>query len=298
MNTDDLIVFQRVAATGNMSEVARQLNLTPQATSAAIARLEAKLHTRLFERSTRAIRLTEDGENLLPFCAKIIDTWHTAVGTFRLNQDVQEGTIHVGVPSDFSRNYLLDIIDEFQQHNPSLIIQLHVTDRLQNFQNEILDIVIRYGELQDSSLIAKKLLSINRVVCASPDYIKKHPEINHPSDLTAHNCITFNRLDTLFSKWTFSKNGKKYDVNVNGTLHANDGDIVRLWALRGRGVIYKSSFDCQSDIKQGNLVQLLKTFTGHDASIYAIYPSHKYLPIRVRIFIDFLALNLERMNID
>ncbi|MGB0937341.1 MAG: LysR family transcriptional regulator [Colwellia sp.] len=298
MNIDDLNLCLRVAAIGNMSEVARQLNVTPQAASAAISRVEKKLNARLFERSTRAIRLSIEGEAFIPLAEKIIDTWGETQQKFLDVEQALEGIVHVGVASDFSRHFLLDVIDDFQIKHPKLTIQLHVSDSMQSFLQETLDIVIRYGELQDSSLIARKLLSVERVLCASPEYLKLNPPISCLKDLTAHNCITFNRLDTLYSVWRLYKEGIPEDVKIKGALSANDGDIVRLWGIRGRGVIYKSAFDCAKDITSGKLQIILPEYSGQDTSIYAVYPSRKFSPTRVVTFIDFLQDKLKNVQLN
>jgi DNA-binding transcriptional LysR family regulator len=295
MNIDDLNLCLRVAAIGNISEVARQLSVTPQAASAAISRVEKKLNARFFERSTRALRLSIEGEAFIPLAEKIIETWGETQQKFLDVEQALEGIVHVGVASDFSRHFLLDVIDDFQIKHPKMTIQLHVSDAMQSFQQETLDIVIRYGELQDSSLIARKLLNVKRVLCASPEYLKQHPSISSLKDLTKHNCITFNRLDTLYSVWRLYKEGIPEDVKIKGSLSANDSDIVRLWGIRGRGVIYKSAFDCAKDIARGKLQIILPEYSGQDTSIFAVYPSRKFTPTRVVTFIDFLQDKLKQI---
>jgi DNA-binding transcriptional LysR family regulator len=303
MNTDDLTIFIRVAELGNMSEAAREQGLTPQAISIAVSRLEEKLNTRLFERSTRSIRLSEAGERLLPFALNIVQELDFAVQTLQTEQDSLEGSLHIGMPADFSQQTFLNLAKAFKARYNNVTISMYVSDSIQNFQDQPLDLIFRYGQPKDSALYAKKLLDVRRVLVASPDYIDQHGSPSSLNDLHQHACLAIQRQDRMYVNWQFNNLGYhqgnklslKTDlppnwsqvVEIKPVYFANDGSIIRKLALRGEGITYKSNLDCERDIQAGKLVQVLPTIPGEDASLYVLYSDRKHQLERVRKFLTF-----------
>ncbi len=285
----DLQLFVRVADTGNMSEVARQLNLTPAAASAAIKRLETLLEATLFERSTRSLRLTQAGERFLGYCRpalELLDEGRTSVKQGRENLS---GMIHVAAPSDLARNVLRDAFNQFQARYPGITLTLLLSDNMQNLYREHIDLSLRYGQMQDSSLVARKLADNHIIACATPNYLEKHgwPEV--PADLATHNCLRLFRNGQLHSRWRFVKDGVAEEVEVSGDRAANDGAMVKQWGLDHAGIIFKSWLDVRAEVASQQLIALFPAWQQESYPLYAVMPSRQYQPARVRALVEFLA---------
>lgn len=286
----DLDLLLRVAESGNMSAVARQLDITNAAVSASIKRLESALNVTLFERTTRSLRLSPAGECFLPHVQLALGALDIAEAELRDLQTLVAGEIRLGLPSDFGRNLLLHWLDEFQQQYPAISVKLYFSDFMQDLYREGLDVVIRYGDLKDSGLIARKLCSNRRVLVASPAYLRDHPPLLSLNDLTQHNCIVFYRNDRPYTKWGFEQDGKTIEVSVSGDRSADDGDVVKRWGIAGRGIIYKSQIDVQQELGTGQLVEVLPgKYTGQTADVFAVYKERKYQPYRMTALLNYLT---------
>ncbi|HEY8940341.1 MAG TPA: LysR family transcriptional regulator [Cellvibrio sp.] len=285
----DLELFLRVAESGNMSEVARQLNVTNAAVSAAIKRLELALDVNLLERTTRSLHLSAAGQSLIPYLQQALGALDDAESELRNLQTAVAGEISIGLPSDLGRHLLLDILDDFQQQYPRIILRLDFSDFMQDLYRDNLDLVIRYGELSDSSLIARKLCDNHRILAASPDYIARMPALEALEDLVHHNCLYFYRNDRPYNHWIFYRDNKRFEIPIKGNRHTNDGDVVRRWGLAGHGVIYKSALDLTEELAQGRLVALLDgKYQGQSTPIYAVYKQRKYQPYRLTALLNHL----------
>lgn len=285
----DLELLLQVAERGNMSEVGRQLNMTTAAVSAAIKRLEAGLDVSLFERTTRSLRLSAAGEAFIPHLQQVLGALDVAESELRNLQTLVAGEIRVGLPSDLGRNRLISILDDFQSLHPQVKFIVHLSDYIQDLYRDELDIVIRYGDLQDSNLIAAKLCENRRVLIASPDYVANHKPIETLADLAEHNCLMFYRNDRPYSKWQFDRGDEVITVNVTGDRSANDGELVKRWAIAGKGVAYKSALDVAQELESGELVELLKgQYRGQSTPVYLLYKERKYQAYRITALIAYL----------
>lgn len=293
----DLEIFMRVAEQGNMSEVARQLNITNAAISASIKRLEQGLNTSLLERTTRSLRLSTAGERFMPYVLQALGALDDAESELRNLKTLVAGDIHIGFSSDLGRNVLLPLLDVFQQRYPRIRLTVHCSDFIQDLYREGLDVVIRYGEQRDSSLIAKKISDNDRLLVAAPSYVSRTPEITCLEDLAVHNCICFYRNDRPYNNWEFIRDGEWVNIAVTGDRSADDGDIVRRWAIAGHGIIYKSAIDVRDDVAAGRLVKIL---AGHYQSpptpVYAVYKERKYQPYRLTALVQFLQETLGQLG--
>jgi len=285
----DLQLFVRVADTGSMSEVARQLGLTPAAASAAIKRLEAGLEATLFERSTRSLRLTQAGESFLGYCRQALELLDEGRASVKQGRENLSGMIHVAAPSDLARNVLRAAFNEFQERYPGIMLTLHLSDSMQNLYREHIDLSLRYGLLQDSSLVARKLADNRVVACASPAYLKRHGTPHTPEELARHNCLRLYRNGQLHSQWRFVKDGVARDVEVSGDRAANDGALVKQWAVDGAGIVFKSWLDIGVELAGKKLLPLFPDWQQEPYPLYAVMPSRQYQPARVRALVDFLA---------
>lgn len=293
----DLELFLRVVESGNMSEVARQLNITNAAVSASIKRLELALNVSLFERTTRSLRLSVAGQSLIPYLQQALGALDDAESELRNLQTAVAGEISIGLPSDVGRHLLLDILDAFQQQYPRIRLRLDFSDLMQDLYRDNLDLVIRYGELRDSSLVARKLCDNHRLLAAAPEYIARMPPLNTLEDLAQHNCLYFYRNDRPYSQWIFYRAGDRVEVSIQGNRHTNDGEVVRRWGVAGHGIIYKSALDLAVDLKQGRLVTLLDgKYQGQPTPLYAVYKQRKYQPYRLTALLNYLEEQVKRLT--
>jgi DNA-binding transcriptional LysR family regulator len=293
-NIADLEVLIHTARTGSLTGAAAALGVTPAAASATLKRLEAQLHTRLFERSTRAMRLTPQGQTLLEYATRAFEL--VAEGAAQVTADRANivGVIRVTAPSDLTRAVLLPWIDEFIAAHPGVHIALSVGDRTLDVIRDEVDVAIRYGELADSRLVARRLLDAQPIVTAAPAYLARHPAPNTPADLVGHNCLIFGRGGRSFRVWKFVRDGVWSEVRVTSDRSVDDASLARQWAIAGAGILFKTAIEQQRDLESGALVRLLPQWQTEPYPLNAVLPGGRFVPNRVRMFVDFLARKLER----
>lgn len=285
---DDLRLFIRIAAAGGISEAARGLGLSPAAASAAVKRLERQLDARLFERSTRSLRLTQAGEDFLGCCTQALELLDGGLATLRHGREELSGEIHLGAPSDLGRGTLDGLLEGFRRQHPQIRLVMHLADGMHDLYRNPLDLVLRYGLLRDSSLVARKLCDNHRVICAAPAYLARAGRPATPAALAAHNCICFYLSSGLYDRWRFTHGGHHYELEVRGDRAAADGALVHQWALQGAGIAYKSRLDIRTDLDAGRLVDLFPDAAYEAVPLYAVYPSRRHQPARVKALVDYL----------
>lgn len=288
-NPADLLVLVQTARGGSLSAAARALGITPAAASATLKRVEAQLGTRLFERSTRAMRLTPPGQILLDYAMRAFELLDEGEAQVAADRATLVGTVRVAAPSDLSRTVLLPLFDAFMAVHPGIHLQLSVADRVLDVMRDEVDVAIRYGALADSRLVARTLAVAHPVCSASPEYLKRYPAPRTPQDLAQHNCILFDRGGRRHRTWRFCRDGEWTEVRVDGDRHVDDASLAREWALAGRGVILKSAIDQRADLERGALVPLLTEWQTEPYPLHALLPSGRFVPARVRALVDFLA---------
>jgi len=286
----EMEVFARVVQDGGFSAAARNLDITPSAVSKLIARLEARLGTRLLVRTTRALTLTEEGE-----------AYHHAA--LRILQDLNEadqeaaggavrGRLRVNTTIPFGTMFVAPAIPEFIARNPDLIVDLSFTDGIVDLVAEKTDVAIRMGNLPDSGLIARKLGQSRRVVCASPDYLARRGSPETPADLGQHDCLTFN-FRRARPSWPFRADGRDVAQPVQGSIVVNNGETMKQMALAGAGIARVGLFHVADDIAAGRLIPLLEDFNPGDLElVHAVYVGGGPLPHRVRAFIEHMVVTL------
>ena len=288
-NPADLLVLVQTARGGSLSAAARALGITPAAASATLKRVEAQLGTRLFERSTRAMRLTPQGQILLDYATRAFELLDEGESQLAADRATLVGTVRVAAPSDLSRTVLLPLFDAFMEAHPGIHLQLSVGDRVLDVMRDEVDVAIRYGALADSRLVARTLAVAHPVCSASPEYLERTPAPRTPQDLAQHNCILFDRGGRRHRTWRFCRDGEWTEVRVDGDRHVDDASLAREWALAGRGVIFKSGIDQRADLARGALVPLLTEWQTEPYPLHALLPSGRFVPARVRAMVDFLA---------
>ena len=292
-NIGDLKVLLHTAQGGSLTAAAQALSITPAAASATLKRLETQLGARLFERSTRAMRLTSQGQVLLDYATRAFELLEEGESLVTADRGDLVGTLRVAAPSDLARTTLLPWLDEFLRAHPGVQLTLSVSDRPMDVVRDEVDLAIRYGALSDSRLIARQLISARPVLQASPSYLSGRPPIKAPKDLLQHNCLTFNRSGRRHRLWRFAQNGQWTEIRVNGDRSVDDASLAREWAVAGAGIILKSVLDSRQDLTSGRLLQLLPDWDTEPYPLHALLPSGRFTPARVRAFIDFLASKFE-----
>ena len=297
LRLDDLTIFVRTADRGSLSAAARELEISPALASAAVKRLEGVLGLRLFARTTRSLRLTEEGEHYLRNAREALRLLKEGHDALRKDQETFSGTLKISMPSDLGRNQLVGWLDQFQAQYPKIHYQLSVADRLSDLYRQPVDIAIRYGRQEDSSLIALPLAPDNRrVLVAAPDYIKKHGKPVALDDLRSHNCLRFALDDVTHDRWSFyPPHGEPVTLAVGGNRCADDADVVRRWAVAGLGIAYKSRLDVTDDIRAGRLQVLLPDWTGEPAPLHMLCLHRSQVTPAVLQLRDFLRAQCEKV---
>ncbi len=278
----------RVAETGSMTRAARQMHVTPAAVSAAVRRVEEGLGVRLFERTTRSIHPTDEGLVVLEGCQEVVDRWRQTLEDVRGDARNLSGTVHVSAPADTTYELLAPVIVEVSAAHPDLQIVVHSSDTVQHLHRDAIDLAIRYGPLQDSTLTARKLADGPLVLVASPTYLGKRPPPQTPDELDEHRCITLQLSGAPVRSWSLRRAGAAHHVGLNSPL-CGDGYLARRWAKAGMGIALKSLFDVIDDLESGELVRVLPDFDGGTMAIHSMFPSRRFLPERVRVLADAVA---------
>lgn len=294
----DLDIFVRTVDSGSLSATARALDLTPAAASAALKRLEAELGVALFVRSTRSLRLTQEGALLLEHCRPALAALQQVRGQLQGGRaSAFQGTLQLAAPSDLGRNVLLPWLDAFQREHPGVDIRLQLSDRVANVYSEPVDAAFRYGAPQDSALVALPLaLDHRRVLCAAPAYLAAHGAPDSPHALAERDCLCFMLGGDVHDRWRFQDAaGQDLLVRVRSRNVANDGDAVRRWAVLGRGIAYKSYFDVADDLATGRLVPLCPGWATEAVPLYLVAPSRHQITPLVRALRDFMAERLQTL---
>ncbi|MGH1486471.1 MAG: LysR family transcriptional regulator [Cellvibrionaceae bacterium] len=288
MNVEDLALFVRTSDTNSITASAEQLGLSPATASAALKRLEKQLGAPLFIRSTRQLRITAEGERFLIHCRQSLAALEEGKASLNTMANKVAGELRLSVSSDLGRNVVLPWLDDIMNDYPDLSLCLTVGDSLSDFYADKVDVALRYGSINDSSMVAFEIAEVDRVVCASPDYIKRCGEPAHPHDLKDHNCLLYWLGSRVFSQWDFSDKKGHYRVKVNGDRNSNDADIVRRWALAGHGIIFKSRVDMADDLAAGRVVELLVNYESPPLRAQLLCPSRKQVTPAVLILRELL----------
>ncbi len=284
----EMSVLTKVVAAGSLSAAARDLGVSTAVVSRRLAALEARLGVRLVNRTTRRLALTDEGASYHEACTRILGEIEDADAAAAAQRVEPQGLLKVALPASFGHKHIAPLVPPFAARYPKIQLAFSLSDRTVNVIQEGYDLAIRIGELEDSSLAARKLAPNRRVVCASPDYLKRHAAPRSPDELRQHNCLTTNDLQM---NWEYKgPDGKRGVVRVSGHYACDNWEVLREWAMAGLGVALKSTWDVRRQLEDGALVPLLPGYDfDTDVAIYAVYPHRRYLPAKTCVFIDYLA---------
>lgn len=285
----DLEFFATVMKAGTLTAAARELGVTPPAVSKRLALLEERLGARLLHRTTRRASLTHEGEVYLAGARRILDEIREMEDVLSSSTAVPRGLLRVNAPLGFGRSHIAPAVSDFAKKQAAVEVQLQLTDRPLPLVEESMDVGIRFGEIPDTRLIARRIARNRRIVCASPAYLKRRGMPKTPADLTRHDCLVLRQNESAYGTWHFTRGRKHETVKVKGRLSSNDGEAVLRWALDGHGILMRAEWDAARYLKGGQLVQLLGDCALPSADIFAVYPERHHLSAKVRAFVDFLV---------
>jgi DNA-binding transcriptional LysR family regulator len=284
----DLEIFARVARTGNMSAAGREMGLSPAVVSKRVSLLEDRLNVRLFQRTTRQLTLTETGEGYFKRVVDILNLIEEAENFVNRRNTTPRGLLKVTAPTSFSRLHIAPFLPAFLEKYPDIELEFQLTDNFVDIIREGFDVAIRIGELQDSSLVQRKLAVDTRVVCGSPKYLESCDQ-GPPStlaDLDYHNCLSAGAQDY----WRLEGTDGQHQLRVKGNIRSNSLEFMREALLSGLGLGLRSTWDIGPELRNGALQVVLPEYRGSsNVAIYAVYPCRDFMPEKVNVFIEYLA---------
>jgi DNA-binding transcriptional LysR family regulator len=281
-------VFAQVVESGSFAKAAERLGLSTSAASRQVAELESHLQTRLLNRTTRKVSLTESGRAFYERSVQLLADLTEAEQEASRAAVEPRGTIRLTTSVNFGVRHVAPAIADFLAEHSGVRFDVSLSDRVVDLVEEGFDIAIRIGPPGADNLVARKLGETRLVPCASPAYLAAHGAPGTPEDLARHNCFTYEYVSPR-NVWRFrDRSGAERAVRVSGTLHSNNGDLLAEAAVRGAGIVFEPAFIVGPDVRAGRLVPLLQEFVPAPVPIYAVYPSRKHLSAKVRRFVEFM----------
>lgn len=290
---DDLALFLRVLDSGSISAAARSLDLSVAVASQRLKRLERGLGVRLLQRTTRRLHATPEGRLLAEQGRALVEDLDALTTDLRQSAGSVSGTLRMTLSAAFGRHYISPLLPEFMALHPRLRLFAHLSDELVDLVGSGYDLAIRIGALDDSSLIARRLASNRRLLCASPAYLERHGRPRAPADLAQHECVLLTGRHGRQDTWRLTdRRGREHVVRVQGRFETTLGELVRDAALAGQGIALHSHWHVHEELREGRLEAVLPDYTLPESAIWAVMPQRRLVPPRVRAFVDFLAARL------
>ena len=295
---DKLKVFESfvsVATKGSLSAAARAEGVAPAIIGRRLDALESHLGVKLLLRTTRRISLTHEGSAFLENCQRLLSDVANAEDSVSAGGLKASGHLRITAPAGFGRRHVAPLAPLFHAQNPDVKISLNLSDRVIDLAAEGFDFAVRVGDLPDSSLVSVRLSDNRRLCVATPAYLQKHGMPQHPSELMQHSCLTLSSDASQTRGWAFkaqnpedSESPEVFHIRPHGPLDCSDGQVLHSWCLAGMGIAWRSTWEVENDIRSGKLVEVLADFAAPPNGIYGVFPQRKHLPLRLRLWIDFL----------
>ena len=287
-----MTVFVRVAKAGSFAGGASELGISRAMATKHIMQLESSLGTRLFNRTTRSLSLTDVGACYLERCQQVLTDVEEMEAAVTHLQTEPRGVLKISAPPVIGATHITRAVAEFLKIHPDLTVDMILQSSPGDLIDEGIDIAIYLGDLDDTSMVARKLGSSPMVICASPEYLAKHGTPKTPEDLYQHSCL-INWASTPRNKWKFKGKIGYITVSVSGRMQSNVADANRIAAINGLGLVMLATYVVGRDIERGKLIPVLENYVLPPLDIHAVYPHRKYLSAKVRRFLDFLQIWLE-----
>ena len=280
--------FVAVAAKGSLTAAAQAEGVAPAVIGRRIDALEARLGVRLLLRTTRRITLTHEGSAFLEDCQRLLADLANAEASVSAGGVKASGHLRVTAPAGFGRRHVAPLVPRFLELHPDVSVSLNLSDRVVDIVNEGFDCAVRVGDLADSALVSVRLADNRRLCVATPSYLERAGTPRHPNELARHRCLALSSDASQTRGWAFRVDGELVHLRPGGRMDCNDGQVLHDWCLQGHGIAWRSTREVAGDIAAGTLVSVLDEFAAPPSGIYAVIAQRKHLPLRVRLWIDFL----------
>ena len=289
----EMRVFAAVVDAGSFVGAADELDMSKAAVSRIVSELEARLGVRLLHRTTRRLSLTTEGEVFVDRCRELLVAVGEAEAEVSERSGQAVGVLKISAPVSFGVLRLAPLWGGFLAAHPQIQLDITLSDRVVDLVDEGFDLAVRIARLESSSLVSRRLSATRMVLCASPEYLRRHGTPRDPSALAGHTVLAYSLL-AAGDTWEFQGPGGPVAVKVRPRMHTNSGDTCRAVALDHKGIVLQPSFLVGEDLQAGRLVELLPDYRSHELGVYAVYPTRKHVLPKVRLLIDYLAQALER----
>ena len=280
--------FVSVATRGSLTAAANAEGVAPAIMGRRLDALEARLGVKLLVRTTRRLTLTHEGSAFLEDCQRLLTDFANAEASVSAGGVKPSGHLRITAPAGFGRRHVAPLVTRFREQHAEVTISLNLSDRVVDLAGEGFDCAVRVGDMPDSSLVSVRMADNRRLCVATPAYIKRHGQPRHPSELAKFDCLTLSSDASQTRGWAFRVDGQLMHLKPGGPMDCSDGQVLHDWCLAGYGIAWRSTWEVEAEIAAGQLVALLEEFAAPPNGIYAVFPQRKHLPLRVRLWIDFL----------
>ena len=284
--------FVSVATKGSLTAAARAEGVAPAIIGRRLDALEEHLGVKLLVRTTRRITLTHEGSAFLEDCQRLLSDVANAEASVSAGGVKASGHLRITAPAGFGRRHVAPLVPPFREQHPDVTISLNLSDRVVDLAAEGFDCAVRVGDMPDSSLVSVRMADNRRLCVATPAYLARCGTPKHPSELLQHTCLTLSSDASQTRGWAFQllahEGGGVLHFRPHGPMDCSDGQVLHDWCVAGHGIAWRSLWEVQAEIRSGQLQEVLKEFAAPANGIYAVIPQRKYLPLRVRLWIDFL----------
>lgn len=295
--------FVTVAQKGSLTAAAKAEGVAPAIMGRRLDSLEEHLGVKLLVRTTRRLSLTQEGSAFLEDCLRLLADVASAEASVSAGGVQASGHLRVTAPAGFGRRHVAPLLPRFREQHPKVTLSLNLSDRVVDVAAEGFDCAVRVGDLPDSSLVSVRLADNRRLCVATPAYLARHGTPLHPSDLMRHACLTLSSDASQTRGWAFSvpANGSAgqevIHLRPSGPLDCSDGQVLHAWCLAGQGLAWRSTWEVEEDIAAHRLVPVLEAFAAPPNGIYAVFPQRKHLPLRLRLWLDYLKAQFARPDL-
>ena len=300
--------FVSVVARGSLTAAAKAEGVAPAVMGRRLDALEERLGVKLLVRTTRRIALTHEGSAFLEDCQRLLADLSDAEASVSAGGVKASGHLRITAPAGFGRRHVAPLVTRFRELHADVTISLNLSDRVVDLAGEGFDCAVRVGDMPDSSLVSVRMADNRRLCVATPRYLKIHGTPKHPAELAKFDCLTLSSDASQTRGWAFrvprnalgrqlegvlrdaaaDRDHEVIHLKPGGPLDCSDGQVLHDWCLAGYGIAWRSTWEVESEIAAGHLVPVLEDFAAPPNGIYAVFPQRKHLPLRVRLWIDFL----------
>ena len=284
-----LETFSAVVENGSFTAAAQALGVSKPVVSKHVSLLEQHLGVQLLHRTTRCLHLTQPGEVYASYCSRIMAEVQEAEQSVSALQREPQGILRISAPESLAMSLLLEVLSDFQETHPKLELDIRITGRFVDLVEEGFDVALRVGTLDDSSLIARRLMPCSFQICASPAYLDRHGRPQHPNELAKHNCLIYSQGQNTDTWFFTDSQGRRLNVKVKGNLHSETGGLLLNAAMNDLGLLMAPSFMVAASLQQGQLQTVLDKYSPTETGLYAVYPYSKRVSKKVRVFVDYLV---------